>query len=172
MVPNGENSLRRRSSSRPSSKFLTYRLTPWKNKKVLTGGKKRPVSHPEYAHRVILLHINVWWRLKPRVPHLCDSINWSLKSKHSSSKFTITKQTLKEKSLIRNEQKFNKMESNLISGHAILFHLLKFALQLILTLSFLLCTANINLPSIQFFTIHVINSLQRETFIHWTQTVL
>ena len=28
MVPNGENSLRRRSSSRPSSRFFTYRLTP------------------------------------------------------------------------------------------------------------------------------------------------
>lgn len=29
MVPNGENSLRRRSSSRPSSRFFTYRLTPF-----------------------------------------------------------------------------------------------------------------------------------------------
>lgn len=28
MVPNGENSLRRRSSSRPSSRFFTYRFTP------------------------------------------------------------------------------------------------------------------------------------------------
>lgn len=63
-------------------------------------------------------------------------------------------------------------ESNLISGHAILFHLLKFALQLILTFSFLLCTADVNLPSVQFFTIHVIHGLQRRTFIRWNQTVI
>lgn len=49
---------------------------------------------------------------------------------------------------------------HLISGHAILFHLLKFALELILPFSFLLCAAHIDLSAIQFFSIHVIYSLQ------------
>lgn len=48
----------------------------------------------------------------------------------------------------------------LVSGHAILFHLFKFAFELILAFSFLLRTANIDLPAIQFFSIHVIYSLQ------------
>lgn len=51
-------------------------------------------------------------------------------------------------------------QAYLVSGHAILFHLFKFALEFILTLPFLLSAANIHLPAIQFFTIHVINGLQ------------
>lgn len=48
----------------------------------------------------------------------------------------------------------------LVSGHAILFHLFKFTFELILAFSFLLRTANIDLPAVQFFSIHVIYSLQ------------
>lgn len=51
-------------------------------------------------------------------------------------------------------------ETHLVSSHAILFHLLKFALQLILALSFLLCTPHIHLPPIQLWTVHLIHSLK------------
>lgn len=50
--------------------------------------------------------------------------------------------------------------TNLVSGHAILFHLLKFALELVLALPFLLCAAHIHLPAIHFLAIHVVNGLQ------------
>lgn len=55
-------------------------------------------------------------------------------------------------------------ESHLVSGHAILFHLFKFALEFVLALPFLLRTANIHLPAIQFFTIHVVDGLQGNKF--------
>lgn len=54
----------------------------------------------------------------------------------------------------------SKRPTNLVSGHAILFHLLKFALELVLALPFLLCAAHVDLPAVHFFTIHVVHSLQ------------
>lgn len=51
-------------------------------------------------------------------------------------------------------------QTNLVSGHTILFHLLKFTLELILPLSFLLCAAHIHLSAIKFFAVHVVHSLQ------------
>lgn len=68
------------------------------------------------------------------------------------------------------------MSTNLVSGHAILFHLFKFALELILALPFLLCSAHVHLPAIQFFSIHVIHSLQwnkhKSTETSWTRVML
>ena len=50
MVPNGENSLRRRSSSSPSSRFFTYRLTPC----VRGGGERAETSDVDGAVNVTL----------------------------------------------------------------------------------------------------------------------
>lgn len=53
-------------------------------------------------------------------------------------------------------------QTHLVSGHTILFHLFKFALEFVLALPFLLRAANVHLPAIHFFTIHVVYGLQRK----------
>lgn len=50
---------------------------------------------------------------------------------------------------------------HLVAGHAVLFHLLKFALELSLTLHFLLGAANVDQLAIQFLPIHLIHCLQQ-----------
>lgn len=60
------------------------------------------------------------------------------------------------------KEKGKKRPINLVSGHAVLFHLLELALQFVLALSLLLCTAHIHLPAVQLFAIHVIHRLQKQ----------
>ena len=54
-------------------------------------------------------------------------------------------------------------QAYLVSGHAVLLHLLKLAFELILTFALLLRTTHIHLSTIELFAVHVIHSLQDTT---------
>ncbi len=53
--------------------------------------------------------------------------------------------------------------TDLVASHAVLLHLLKFALELSLPLHFLLSTTHINELPVQFFAVHLIHSLLEES---------
>lgn len=50
---------------------------------------------------------------------------------------------------------------HLVASHAVLFHLLKFALELRLTLHLLLGTANVDQLAVQLLPVHLIHCLQQ-----------
>lgn len=139
MVPNGENSLRRRSSSKPSSRFFTYRLTPCymeNDNDMLCKKNKKHMKIKSNHHNLSICHIKATTvKLRVKITALWYDC-WN------------------------NLFQQNRRHPNLVSGHSILFHLLKFTLELILALPFLLCTTHIDLPAIHFFTVHVIHCLQ------------
>ena len=54
-------------------------------------------------------------------------------------------------------------QTDLVSGHAVLLHLLKPAFEFLLTFALLLRTTHIHLSTIELFAIHVIHSLQDAT---------
>ena len=77
-------------------------------------------------------------------------------------KFNISTLSNEDNVCMTARQGFIK-QTDLVSGHAVLLHLLKLAFEFILTFALLLRTTHVNLSTIELFAVHVIHSLQDTT---------